>query len=291
VDAQPARRLIGWRTALRLGRVSNLPTVWTNVLAGSAIAGGPSPWPLLILLLAAMSLVYVAGMYLNDAFDRDIDARERPTRPIPAGKAAAGTVLGAGFAMLGVGLGLLFVAGVGVGIAGTALAAAVVLYDRFHKGHAWGPVLMGLCRALVYLAAGLAVTTTLPAGVWVAAALLWSYTIGLSYVAKHETLADIRSFWPLLCLAAPVLWLVPAALASAWTALPLIGFLAWIGFALSWLRCRAGRNIPRAVTSLIAGIALLDAAFISTTPATALLPVALAAFLLTLYWQRYVPGT
>ena len=29
-------------TALRLGRVSNLPTVWTNALAGIALSGGRS---------------------------------------------------------------------------------------------------------------------------------------------------------------------------------------------------------------------------------------------------------
>ena len=29
-------------TLLRLGRISNLPTVWTNVLAGSVIAGAPA---------------------------------------------------------------------------------------------------------------------------------------------------------------------------------------------------------------------------------------------------------
>ena len=28
-----------WRTYLRLGRVSNLPTVWTNVLAGVVLIG------------------------------------------------------------------------------------------------------------------------------------------------------------------------------------------------------------------------------------------------------------
>lgn len=71
--------------ALRLGRVSNLPTVWTNALAGAALAGG-EPWQAAMLpLLLALSLFYVGGMYLNDAFDRDIDARERPARPIPAG--------------------------------------------------------------------------------------------------------------------------------------------------------------------------------------------------------------
>ena len=30
-------------TLLRLGRISNLPTVWTNVIAGSVISGGARP--------------------------------------------------------------------------------------------------------------------------------------------------------------------------------------------------------------------------------------------------------
>ena len=61
-------------TLLRLGRVSNLPTVWTNVLAGTALAGGDWNGRRSALVLLAMSLFYVGGMYLNDYFDRAIDA-------------------------------------------------------------------------------------------------------------------------------------------------------------------------------------------------------------------------
>ena len=62
---------MNWKVALELGRVSNLPTVWTNTIAGVALAGtSPAdsrvPW-----LLLALSLCYVAGMFLNDAFDRE----------------------------------------------------------------------------------------------------------------------------------------------------------------------------------------------------------------------------
>ncbi len=95
------------RVALKLGRISNLPTVWTNTLAGVVLAGGAIgdarvPW-----LLLALSLCYVAGMFLNDAFDREFDARHRPERPIPSGEVSAITVFGAGFAMLAVGVALL----------------------------------------------------------------------------------------------------------------------------------------------------------------------------------------
>ena len=56
------------RTLLVLGRVSNLPTVWTNVAVGWFLSGGG--WTAeLGWLLAGMSFVYIAGMTLNDAFD------------------------------------------------------------------------------------------------------------------------------------------------------------------------------------------------------------------------------
>ena len=95
---------MSWQVALRLGRVSNLPTVWTNTLAGIVLAGGRVLEPWTLPLLVALSLFYVAGMYLNDAFDAGIDARERPERPIPAGLVSAETVFTLGFAMMALAL-------------------------------------------------------------------------------------------------------------------------------------------------------------------------------------------
>ena len=43
-------------------------------------------------------------MYLNDAFDREIDARERPERPIPSGRIGAGPVFAIGFGLLAAGV-------------------------------------------------------------------------------------------------------------------------------------------------------------------------------------------
>ena len=60
-------------TALRLGRVSNVPTVWTNVLAASALCGASPAPSMLVVLCLAMTLAYVGGMYLNDAFDSEHD--------------------------------------------------------------------------------------------------------------------------------------------------------------------------------------------------------------------------
>src|SRR4029079_19649453 len=55
-----------WETLLRLGRVSNLPTVWTNTLAGTLLAGGDWQNARTLTVVAAMSLFYEGGMFLND---------------------------------------------------------------------------------------------------------------------------------------------------------------------------------------------------------------------------------
>lgn len=56
---------------------------------------------------ASRSTSVTGSMFLNDAFDREIDASERPDRPIPSGLAGARSVLGLGFGMLALGAVLL----------------------------------------------------------------------------------------------------------------------------------------------------------------------------------------
>lgn len=178
---------------LRLGRVSNLPTVWTNVAAGMALVGAPAlPAILLVLLGLAASLLYVGGMYLNDAFDARWDAIHRPERPIPAGDVRAVTVFVAGFAMLAAGVLLVAVAtsgAVGPLIAALALAAFIVLYDVSHKGNPLAPVIMALCRVMVYVLAALALTPApLPGVFYLGAGALLLYLVFLSTLARKETL-------------------------------------------------------------------------------------------------------
>ena len=98
-----------------------------------------------------MSLFYIGGMYLNDYFDRGIDARERPERPIPARDISAEAVAMIGSAMLASGAVLLGSTGLSAGAIGIALIAAIVVYDVFHKGNPVAPVVMGLCRAIAEL--------------------------------------------------------------------------------------------------------------------------------------------
>src|SRR5690349_13824581 len=79
------------KTFLVLGRVSNLPTVWSNCLA-AWLLGGATSWNRFIVLCVAATLLYTGGMFLNDAVDVAFDRRYRPERPIPSGKIGAPTV-------------------------------------------------------------------------------------------------------------------------------------------------------------------------------------------------------
>jgi heme O synthase-like polyprenyltransferase len=290
---------VNWSVALRLGRVSNLPTVWTNTLAGIVLVGGDPGDRRAALAVFSLSLFYVAGMYLNDAFDREFDARQRPERPIPSGDVAVSTVFGAGFAMLLAGLLLLALAdsagvdgsGWRAPAAGVVLAAAIVFYDWHHKGNALSPLVMGLCRVLVYLTAALTVSVVLPLRLWLAAAVALAYLIGLTYIAKQETLRRVEKLWPLAFLAVPVIYGAAVATSGVVGLVLFAAFLGWVLYALSFLARKDGANVPRAVVSLIAGICLLDALFIVEQGQAVLAPVALIAFVLALALQRYVPGT
>lgn len=285
--------------ALRLGRISNLPTVWTNVLVGGLLAGGSLADARLPALMLALSLFYVGGMFLNDAFDRAFDAEHRPERPIPSGQVSAQQVFVIGFGLLG--LGLAGVAGASRApdglpawralAAGAALAAAIVVYNAHHKGNALSPLIMGLCRVLLVLSAAYSLAAVLPNAVYLAALALLCHLIGLTYAAKQEHLNRIGRLWPLGLLAVPLLYGLLLALSAPVVWLPLLLYAAVLAFALNLLRRRARGDVPRAVVTLIAGMSVLDSVLLAG--AGHLLPAALAVagFGLTLALQKWVSGT
>jgi hypothetical protein len=290
---------MSWYDAITLGRVSNLPTVWTNTMAAIVLAGGTAADPAIPPLLIALSLAYVGGMYLNDAFDAEIDARERPDRPIPSGRVSRAAVFTAGVVMLAGSILLVAVVAIAFAevrslwpaVAAIALAATIVVYDWDHKMNPLSPVLMGLCRALVYGVAGLAVATKLPDEVVIGALLLLSYIVGLTYLAKQETLGAVSNLWPLLFLAAPLVH-------GAWLAVSeplvwpfLVAFTVLVALAVALVVRREPGDIGKAVVLLLAGICLFDAVLIAGAGAAKLALIAMAGFFLTLVLQRFVPGT
>ncbi len=279
--------------ALRLGRVSNLPTVSTNVLAALALSGAtPAPWTI-ALICAGISLLYIAGMFLNDAFDRTVDAIERPERPIPSGEVSAAEVFGAGFAMLA--FGVLAIAGVALATgagwwpigSAIALAALIVYYDMRHKSNPFAPVVMGLCRVGAYTTAALAGGASVDESVMIGCGLLLAYLIGLSFIARHENKPKLTQLWPLALMILPFVVLQPAG-GGPWMFAIYLMFAGWTGRCL-WLVWK--RNFRIAVGGLIAGIALLDALFVIRAGQEILAGVACVGFLLTTILQRRVSGT
>lgn len=190
MGAQSARvvssRRPRWRAYLLLARVSNLPTVWTNVLAGMTVAGAPFSWSAFGRLSVAASLFYTGGMFLNDAFDSRIDAAIRPDRPIPQGEVTRAEAFIAGAAFLGAGeLALAILQPFAAALLwGMLLCAAIVHYDYHHKQNPFGPLMMGTCRGLVYFVAAAGVSGSVSRRAGGAAILLACYIVGLTWVAK-----------------------------------------------------------------------------------------------------------
>ena len=303
MNAEPPRttRRPRWRVYLDLGRVSNLPTVWTNCLAGAALSGAALEMSALLVLAAALSCFYTGGMFLNDAFDHRHDAKTRPRRPIPSGEAGLVEVYALGFGFLALGQSGFYAASVlqsgprldSLGM-GVILGVLIVYYNYRHKIDPHSPVVMAVCRGLVYLIAGSVAAGSASAQVWIGALVLACYVAGLTYLAAQEDLNRVKALWPALLLLAPMAFgLYAVVWDPAQTALvPLLAcFLFWTLWSASFLSARR-RNVPRAVTGLIAGISLVDGVLIAAvSPELAGPALALAGLLLTRAFQRFVPGT
>lgn len=275
---------------LVLGRVSNLPTVWSNCLAGWLLGGG-GHWPRFALLCAGATLLYVGGMYLNDAFDAEFDAQHRRERPIPSGAIAPKTVWQIGIALLVGGIALLAPLGLTTAVFSIFLATSILVYDAVHKLVTFSPLLMALCRLFLYLtAASGAVTGVTGLSVWSALALA-CYIVGLSYLARNEAAGVIIQRWPQLLLAIPVLLaLVVNDGSSRGTALLAAAILVlWSVRSLRSVWAEP-RNVSRAVSGLLAGIVWVD--FLAVADEPRVFGAAFVAlFLLSIGFQRFVPAT
>ena len=286
------------RTLLLLGRTSNLPTVWSNCLAGWIISGGGEPIRLL-LVCAGASLLYVGGMFLNDAFDADFDRQHRPERPIPSGAIARSAVWQLGFLWLVLGVLMLWMAGKTVMLLAIALAICILFYDGIHKWFLLSPLLMAGCRFLLVLMASAAATKGIIGLTYWTALVLASYIVGLSYLARRESLGSPLQYWPCILLAAP---LVLAIIVNRGTdpesgvhfyrrALVLAGVVVfWMARSLRFAYWSHHPHVGRSVAALLAGIVLVD--WLSTGGLAAAHNGMFAAlFILALVMQRLVPAT
>jgi 4-hydroxybenzoate polyprenyltransferase len=291
LSTQLSRRLAAkFRTHLVLGRVSNLPTVWSNCLAAWVLAAGTLV-PTLFVMTVGISLIYIGGMYLNDALDAPWDVEHKRDRPIPRGEVAQPTVLILSVFYLVAGLVAVFGEGWPAFLVAFALVALVIVYNFVHKKISWSPLLIAPARGLLYITVGLAAILGLNESVVVWAILLTLYVVGLSYVAKVEETNVFKRYAPLLLMLLPAAWVIyrerdPLSIAFS------VLFLAWLGYAFFFIFAPRVRNLKRSVSAMLAGICLVDLLAVTQTdqgwPWQA---ACLALFALALLFQRFIPAT
>ena len=279
------------RTLLILGRVSNLPTVWSDCLAAWCL-GGRGEWTSLACVALSASFLYVGGMFLNDAFDATFDRHHRGTRPIPSGAIREREVWQWGFIWLALGLAVVLGLGLTVVIWAVALCGCIVLYNAVHKWTPFAPVIMGTCRLGVYLMAASAAQQGVSGEVVWKGLALAAYIVGLSCLARKESSRVRIHFWPSLLLATPIVFAglidngpswMPALIYSS----VLTGWCAW---ALSRSLGQPDPNVGYTVSRLLAGIVLVDllAVASSSEPWIGCFAV---WFALALLLQRFIPAT
>lgn len=143
----------------RLARPANLPTAAADIFAGVIIGlflgqvlvlnAVQEHGSTVLLLIFSSILLYAGGVVLNDVFDAQLDALERPERTIPQGIVKLPEAVAWGVLLLLSGCVLAFAAHPLSGAIAVALTTAIVLYDGYAKKNGFfGPLTMGVCRGL-----------------------------------------------------------------------------------------------------------------------------------------------
>ena len=326
------------RAWFEIARISNLPTVVSNGLAGAGLAlaasadpladgaprtiGFPHAWS-----ICAPVAAYVGGMVLNDAFDARIDARERPSRPIPSGRIARSHAFVAGFALIALSIAAAVKSQSQAAVALTALlACAIVAYNAVHARSKASVLLLALCRALACVVPMLAFASDpdgdsigaspwrvlARSGAFVLPALLALWTLGLSIAARgevasaqsaqpapsrrtalHATLVALAPFAALLALA---LFTTAGAGADQGSQriIRMLAIAAIIAVLAAFVRVRMAwdpRSTPAAVGTWIACLALVDAMALAAVGQNGLAMVSVVLAFLTRRLQRSIAGS
>ena len=281
------------RTLLVLGRVSNLPTVWSNCLAGWWLSGGGNFWKLPF-LLAGMSALYTGGMFLNDAFDEQFDRQRRSARPIPSGAIPPETVWRFGWGWLALGTLCLMVLGKVTSVLTLMLVLSVLIFNLVHKFVTVSPWLMGLCRFWVYVIAGTTGAWGLNGWPIACGAVLAFYVAGLSYITRRDDYRRRVPYWQLLLLAAPIglaLLMNTGAALKPGLIISLM-LVIWVARSIRTVFAAGGINVSQTLSGLLAGIVLVD--WLAVAPLNPTIPIAIlfvGLFGLTLLLQQFVPAS
>lgn len=226
VTAAPGKEVGPVRSWLQLVRLPAVFTAFADIAAGFACKTSSfHPVTLFASLLMTSGCLYLAGMILNDVFDRRRDATERPGRPIPSGRVSATSAAMAAVLLMVIGIGIAATVSRQAFWISIGLTACIFAYNGVLKATPLGPFAMGGCRFLnVMLGAAIddvRLFVWAPPQIYVAAAI-GIYVVGVTWFARTEEKTSRR--WPLLGGAA-VANLGMAILAGAYLGQPT--WLAW----------------------------------------------------------------
>ncbi|MGA2059012.1 MAG: UbiA family prenyltransferase [Thermoguttaceae bacterium] len=270
------------RDYLELMRLPNVFTSMADVAMGflfvRELASAIDAW-LLAVLLGASSLLYLAGVVLNDVFDLELDSHERPDRPLPSGRISPSAARRFGCGLLSAGAVLGWAAAFIIGnmLPGAIvviLVTSILIYDSGLKFTAIGPLLVGACRMFNVLLGMSAAGTPFAAEHWVVAGAIGLYIAGITWFARTENTRSSRLH---LALSTIVMLLAIALLSSLphwseritplvveepyrWRLLMLI-----LGLIMGWRCLRAiiapsPAQVQAAVAQSILSLIMLDAA-------------------------------
>ena len=261
------------KALLSLTRPANLVTAIADVLAGMAISGyflvyDAAPAPMGWLSLATVGL-YGGGVVFNDVFDAELDAVERPERPIPSGVVSKQSAALLGIVLFLIGIGASFMVNQTAGLLAIGVTITSLVYDRFGKHHNWlGPVNMGLCRGLnLLLGISIIPEQVMP---WA-----WVGVVPIAYIAAITMISrgEVHGGNPFTLRVAGVLYALVigcvAALAQRQqqlgTALPFLLLFGYYIFPPLWRAVSEpiGPNIGRAVQAGVLSLIVMNAAWVA----------------------------
>ncbi|QJW88572.1 UbiA-like protein EboC [Spirosoma taeanense] len=272
---------------LSLTRPANLVTAIADVLAGMAIAGyfldaSPAPAPVGWLALSTVCL-YGGGVVFNDVFDAELDAVERPERPIPSGIVKKNSATMLGTVLLLIGIVTAFLANQTAGLLAIGIAVASLVYDRFGKHHnLLGPLNMGLCRGLnLLLGVSILPNQVLP-WAWVGLVPI-AYIGAITMISRGEvhggSAGTLRVAGLLYALVIGCVAALAQSRGQLGTALPFLLLFGYYIFPPLWRAVRepVGRNIGAAVKAGVLSLIVMNAAWVASF---ASFPLAMLVFCL-----------
>jgi 4-hydroxybenzoate polyprenyltransferase len=254
----------------QLVRFPNLFTAVADVLAGYLIvAGHNSEWLEMTALMVSSSTIYAGGCVLNDLYDRELDARERPFRPIPSGRVSVKDAWLMVFLLFGGGLFFSFVVGRVPFVVAAILVFSVMLYDTHTKGRQTiGPLNMAVCRSL-NLVLGMSPALFLVGKAAIFPFITLLYVFSLTILSRFEVDEGLgRRSWIVVsgwfAVVLSLLTLKQGGIFLKDSLVFLIAFILFTGSAILFalIDSREGA-IGRSVRNLILGIVLLDAVYCS----------------------------